>query len=381
MLFTEEMLEDPSRYVAATMDNLASAAKASSSNRQSYAQQALECLREAVTAAVRDWPNPTPTAKEAQQGESIVDALLTAQLKALTSFDVAVQEKRAEFEALDEAIADLRTKLQTVNEEVDDSVARAIAAVDAQKTRVDSVVDVGNKATANIPSQVTRKFNEWAKATEDRFESRFAPLAARTEAATTSAEEAMERIAETEAKYQTLVDLDTAERLAGHYDREARALRISAIVAYGVGVLAIVAAAFPLAITIAEQVHTASLPAEPTAAGAFNWGALATRALFAILLGGVATVAVRVAGRLLTQASACKRFAMEMRTFEPFLSGAEAGEVNKARLELVSQAFGKAYVGPVAINAAPSTEKEDAVNVGVLERVVELISKVAARGA
>lgn len=375
-LFTPNMLSSVGRPLLDAFNSIESALQYDAQNRIAYAEQARTYIEQALEAAVRDWPAPTPTAREVDQGQSIVDSLLAAQVKALDSLDEAYSRKKKQLADLDQTAVELAENLATAEAQIEEEVDRAVAAVEAQRARIDKVIDDGTKRVADMSPRLDIAFDGWIKTQNDRFDAIFDPRVRSADASAGEAKAALSKILDIQEKYQKLVHLETADRLAGHYDREARGLRIAAIVAYFIGVSAIVVAAVPLGVLIGAQ-----FSASPEQAAApYNWGTLATRGLFAVLLGGVATVAVRVASRLLGQASACKRFAMEMRTFEPFLSGAEEGAVNEARLALVTQAFGKAYVG-APVSSAPGDSGEEVVHLNALEKVVDLMTKLASRGA
>lgn len=376
LLFTPSMLDKPYSALSAAFSSLETAMQYDGTNRIAYAEQARVYVEQALETAVREWPSPTPTVREAEQGQSVVDALLASQMRALDSFDAAYKRKSEQLTHLAEVAQEVRERLESAEIEIEADVDRAVSTVEAQRARIDKVIDDGTKRVADIAPTADAAFAMWTKKQNDRFDAIFDPRVRSADAAAGQANAALSKILDIEQKYQKLVHLETADRLAGHYDREAYGLRVAAIIAYAVGIAAIVAAAVPLGILIAAQLSATS----DQVSVPFAWGTLATRVLFAVLLGGVATVAVRVAARLLTQASACKRFAMEMRTFEPFLSGAEEDAVNQARLALVTQAFGKAYVGPS--DATDVTQRsEDVLNLGAIEKVVELVARLAPRGS
>lgn len=338
--------------------------------RAQYLQQAITYAQQA-TAAQGAWPNPNPTAAEERLEVAVVDLLLAR----AGEVDEYVRERIASIEGevadADDRASQVAAAIVGAEQELTKLVADARAAVEAERNRIATVIDEGNAKIASFESILDASLATWEKERNEQFEARVESLRDAQSALLEDARKEYERLTTTIEDYQALVQSDSADRLAKHYEDEAGSAKASGWKATIGGFILLVLGAAPLLLVVLQPVLTAAFRWEFEPA---DWTSLAARAGVAAVFVGAATVAIRIGNGFLKRSADYKRLAMELRTMGPFLSAVEDREsVDQARLDLVGRAFGQAYV--------PQKEDrpDDAVPVSVLQQLLALLTRTVSK--
>lgn len=249
--------------------------------------------------------------------------------------------------------------------------ARAQDSVDRGQERINKLIDETAKSAAELSSTRTEVLASFDLALREaldeqrhRQEAGIAELRERYRVINEQAERELETLKRNVSDHQAIIQSDSGTRLAHHYDEESKSARTSGWWLVGAGFAALIGAMVPLLIIVISGANSAEM----------TWSALAARLGITVVLGGAATVAIRMGSGFHRRSDEYKRLSMELRTMDPFLSGvANRESVDKSRLDLVSRTFGHAYRPPA------SAKEAEAVPVSLLENVIALVMKAAGR--
>lgn len=326
--------------------------------RTQYIQQAQQYMQ-AGFAIVAPWSTVTPTATEERAEIAVIDELQRRNAEV----DALIQSRIKQLEASAQAVANQVAAAEAAAVKSEASVAAATdeakRAVEAEKARIATVIDDGQKTIAGFEAELQASLEAWRADLTKGFEAKMEDLRIKERALLTQSRERYEELKKTTSDYQAVVQADSADRLAKHYEVEAKSARKSGWILTVIGGAILLSAALPLlAVVLRWQ------------SGETDWTSLAARAGVSAVCVGAATVAVRMGTGFHRRSDDYKRLAMELRTMGPFLSTVEDSEsVDQARLDLVNRTFGQAYA------PQPDANDVDAVPVTVLQQLLTMVTK------
>jgi len=341
-----------------------------SSTRPQYLQQAVSYAHQG-TIAQGAWAAAAPTQVEERLEVAVVDALLQRDKEAEETTRLRIEAVERELASTDERAVLVTAAVTKADTDLSVLVAEAQRAVDAEKARIVKVIDDGNAKIAGFEAVLDNALKEWEKERTKAFEGRLKNVRDKQDDLLKAAQARYEALKATVEDYQALVQADSADRLAKHYEDEAGAASSSGWKTTIAGFAVLLVAGLPLFLVVIQPILNSLLGwsiADP------DWPAIAARAGVAAVLVGAATVAIRIGNGFLKRSADYKRLAMELRTMGPFLSAVNDREsVDQARLDLVGRAFAQAYV--------PQKEdaKDDAISVTVLQQLLTLLTKTVSR--
>lgn len=368
-LVVPQQLEGVDSQLPSWLNSLQSAISYTDSNRAQYLNQAVQYAQNA-TATISTWPSAHPTTVEERLEVAVVDELLAR----TGVFEQALKEKfervNQDIEQANARTAQVTAAIEASERSIAAAVTEAAAAVSAEKARIATVIDEGNAKIAGFDAILAKSLKDWQAERSAKFVDELAQLRADQLALLDGARNKFEELTRVVGDYEALVQADSADRLALHYEQEAAKAQKDGKRTNAWGFVLLIAAAIPLLLVVLQPLWAAIgiEVANPT------WESLVARAGVAAVFVGAATVAIRLGSADLRRAADYKRLAMELRTMGPFLAAVSDGEsVDQARLDLVNRTFGQAYV--------PSRDEkpEDAVPVTVLQQLLTLLTKTVSR--
>lgn len=350
-------------------NSLQSALSSEGPARAQYLTQAIQYAYGA-SASQGSWPEANPTAADERLDVAVVDELLHRESQLDSHYRARLVEINREVDATSEAAVAVTALVAQAKADLAALVKQATASVEAEKARIGNVIDDGQSTIASFEAVLDRSLKEWEKERNQTFESRLGNVRKKQDQLLQNSEEEYEKLQRTVADHQTLVQADSADRLAKHYEAESRAARTGGSKMNRNGFILLIVAAVPLLLVVLQPILGlfGVSQADP------SWQSVVARFGVAALLVAAGTVAIRLGSADLRRAADYKRLAMELRTMGPFLSDVKDPEsVDQARLDLVNRTFGQAY--------APSKEErlDDAVPVSVLQQLLTLLTKTVSR--
>lgn len=339
-------------------------------NRTQYLSQAI-VYSDATAMAQVNWPQPLPTPADERAEVAVIDELMRKRAEVDDYVRERIDAVERELASTDEKAVAVTAEVAKADDDLTALVSEATAAVEAEKNRIATVIDDGTKKIAGFEGLLNRHLSDWQSARTKELDDRLGEQQNSQRELLAESKRIYVELTRTVDDYQALVQLDSADRLAKHYETEADDAEKAGWRTTIAGFVILLAAGLPLLIVILQPLLNAWLGwslRDP------SWETLATRGLFAAVLVGAATVAIRIGGGYLKRSADYKRLAMELRTMGPFLSGVKDEESkDQARLDLVNRTFGQAY-------APPSSEKaEDAIPVGVLQQLLTLLTRTVGK--
>lgn len=280
------------------------------------------------------WPALLPTAKESESEQTIFEDLLESQRKALATLDLKHAELLSKIEQIESGFEARASEVEASLATYEAGATRIEAAVTAQAARIDDALERATHRIGELNQQNDASFEAWVVEKADEFDSRLAPYESTIVDRLERAERSLEALRATEAEFANLSSASAADKLAGHFQAEARVSRhygflayIAAVVIAGVGVV-------PLIIFIVET-GRAEVPAD--------WPSVVLRLSISFVSASAAAVFVNLGSRFFTQATSSKRTELELRTINPLLANVEArDQVDSALINLVDRSFGLA---------------------------------------
>lgn len=341
----------------------------SGATRSQYLQQAVQYAQLATTIASA-WPKAHPTAAEERLEVAVVDALLAREAEVDEHIRGRIETATRELQRTDAQTVELTRTVEAAEGRITKLVGEATAAVNAEKARIATVIDEGNSRIAGFDSVLEKHLKEWQNRRTSKFEEDLGEIRHEQENLLQQAKAKFAELTRVVNDYESLVQADSADRLAVHYETEAKNTRGGGKRMNTFGFAFLISAAIPLFLVVLQPILKALglIVESPT------WESIAARAGVAAVLVGAATVAIRLGTADLRRAAEYKRMAMELRTMGPFLSAVEdTDSVGQARLDLVNRTFGQAY--------APQRDDklDDAVPVSVLQQLLTLLTKTVTR--
>ncbi|QHF19831.1 hypothetical protein GTU71_02460 [Rathayibacter sp. VKM Ac-2762] len=310
------------------------------------------------------WPRPYGRGGQVQQMETLYEDLLEEQRK-------SVLELARRHEQLREEVTDSSAALAQNAEEVVVSIKELAAkadttheAVNAEKTRIDTVVTDGQDAINDIKKENQANYEAFLDDRRLKFEDEVQPIMKKISAELEEAEEKLKRLRIAEHEFANLSSAAANDKLSRHFAQEAKTSRWVGIGSYVLGLLLLGAGATPL-VTSALGGGT----------GEENWPHFLTRLAIALVAGSAATVTIRLGSRFIESANVSKRMELEMRTFGPFLENVtDKDAVDAARIELIDRSFGKTF------GSSQSDKNEpEALPVSTFTQILAAVSRVAGR--
>lgn len=335
-------------------------------NRRQYIAQSQQYMQGAV-ANVSVWAAVTPTPNEDRAELAVVDELLrrNAELDAL--FKQRMDDLESHAVRVDKMVEAASAEAMQTELRLTALANEAKRAVESEKTRIGTVIDEGQKTIAGFESALQAHLFEWRDELTEKFAESTSEMRTHQFRLLGNAKNKYEELTKTIADYQAIVQADSADRLAKHYEEESNAARKSGWTITKVGFALLISAVIPLLLVVLQPFGTAWFGWEFKEV---DWTSIVARAGVSAVLVGAATVAIRMGAGFHRRSDDYKRLAMELRTMGPFLSTVEDSEsVDQARLDLVNRTFGQAY--------APRQEsgEADAVPVTVLQQLLTMVTK------
>lgn len=347
-------------------NSVQAATTADAASRAQYLVQAISHAQ-AATMGQSSWPTPAPTQVEERAELAVVDALLEREKDAV---EIARQRTEAISIRLDQAeklASSVTSQIVEADTSLKKLVDQAVSAVNAEKARIATVIDEGTTTIAGFEKVLRSQLAEWEKALSSEFSASTEHLRAEEQQLHVLALEKYEALTETINDYEALVQADSADRLAKHYERAATSAGRAGWILTIAGFFTLLGAIVPLLLVLLQQINHPDSP-DP------SWQGLATRAGISAVLVGTATVAIRMGSTFQRRSADYRRLAMELRTMGPFLAAVEDTEsVDQARLDLVNRTFGQGYA------AVKDERPEDAVPVTVIQQLLTLLTKTVSR--
>lgn len=341
----------------------------SGANRSQYLQQAVQHAQYA-TAAASGWPQANPTPADERLEVAVVDALLAREEEVDDRIRGRVEAATRELKQTDQRVVELTSVVAKTEARIEKLIDEATAAVNAEKARIATVIDEGNSRIAGFDAALEKHLKEWQARRTSKFEDEVGNLRKEQEELLKQATIKFTELTRVVDDYESLVQADSADRLAVHYETEARNARRGGKRMNAFGFVLLISAAAPLFLVALQPL----LKAIGLTVDAPSWESIVARVGVAVVLAGAATVAIRLGTADLRRAADYKRLAMELRTMGPFLSSVEDTEsVGQARLDLVNRTFGLSY--------APSRDEklDDAVPVSVLQQLLTLLTRTVSK--
>ncbi len=338
-----------------------SAVDSDAAARTQYLVQAISHAQ-AATEQQGTWPSPTPTQTEERLEVAVVDELLARDRESEDIARARIETINQRLHEAEEQGASIATQVGQAEKLLAKLVDQAVSAVNAEKARIATVIDEGQSAISGFEKTLRDHLRDWQKELTESFNEETESLRTQEHTLLVQSEAQYEALTRTIADYESLVQADSADRLAKHYEDEAsRAARAGWLLTI-FGFITLLAAAVPLVLVLLTP------SAEP------SWQSLASRAGISAVLVGAATVMVRMGSGFQRRATEYKRLAMELRTMGPFLAAvADTESVDQARLDLVNRTFGQNYADP------KDDRPDDSVPVTVIQQLLTLLTKTVSR--
>jgi len=365
-LFTDSMLSSVDQVwtdVANNVNNRLSTGSLSYLTiARSYAENSL--LQKAA------WPDLRPTRDQVNMDRTLFEELLETQRLSVEALANAHAQLRAEITQMS---ADVSTKADSTADSLDELLAMGQSIrndMETQKGRVDEVVANGLREISALQEKNENAYRDWKLAREADFNEAFEPLRRSISDQLDTASDELDELKKVAREYKALSSADAADILAQHYEAEAKWSRVWGGVLYGVGIALLIAGAAPLVIGLSQQ------PIESTTE-VLNWQQITLRIAVGVLAASAATVAIRLGSRLIADAGAVKRMALEFRVIDPFLANvADRENVDTVRVDLVDRTFGRSYIPAVSDK---TKDDEEVINVGAVSQLLGAVGKMLNR--
>ncbi|MGG7509370.1 hypothetical protein [Plantibacter sp. YIM 135249] len=340
-----------------------------SSGTVTYSQYARDSAESSLLRKAA-WPALRPSPAQINGDRTLFEDLLETQRLSIEALDRAHAKLRAEIVELKN---DASIKVDETATSLDElvSLGRAIRAdMEVQKGRVDEVVADGVKEVSSLQTKNESAYREWRNAREAEFNENFEPLRLSIKEKLDEASEDLTQLRKVVKEYKALSSADAADTLAKNYEAEAKASRRWGGLLYAVGIILLIGGATPLVLGLGQQ---------PTDSGAevLNWQQITLRVAVGALAASAATVAIRLGSRLISDAGAVKRMALEFRVIDPFLANVRDREnVDTVRVDLVDRTFGRSYI---PAQGDKSKDDDEVVNVGAVSQLLGAVGKMLNR--
>lgn len=336
------------------------------STRGQYLQQAIVYAQQA-TVQQGNWPHAYPSPAEERLEVAVVDALLERTRDVDDEVRSRLNALITDIDAADERLASVLNSITQAETNVRSLVQQATDAVTAEKTRIGSVIDDGKSTIAGFEKVLRARLEKWQTSLTDEFRGSTQTLRDDQTRLYQEAVGEYESLAHTINDYQALVQADSADRLARHYEDASRRASRSGWALTVSGLIVLLLAIVPLVLVLLQPLWQPGAT-EP------SWQSLVARIGIGAILVGAATVAIRLGTGFQRTATDYKRLAMELRTMGPFLAAvADTESVDQARLDLVNRTFGQVY------GTQRDEKLEEAVPVSVLQQLLVLLTKTISR--
>lgn len=334
-----------------------------------YANYVSQAADQAETGLMQmaAWPRPYGKGGEVKQMDTLFEQLLEAQRISIEALGAEHEKLRGEMASYGEEVESKRDEALSELRSIQATQSALEATIESQKAEVASAVEDATAAVDALTERNSATFAKWMAEREAAFLADFDPLRENISAKLASANEEYEELLAAKEKYTKLVSAIAADEVASQFESEADWGRKVGNRFYLLGFGLLVVAAVPLIWLIFEGSRTNG--------GAVDWTAIVIRLAIGVLAGSAATIAIRLGGRLIGNANAVKRMELELRAIGPFLANvADKPKVDDAFVDLVTKAFGNAYVGP----ASASRESHDEnTPVTLASQVLDLIQKAS----
>jgi hypothetical protein len=361
-----QQLDTLEANLQAVLNSLANAQANIDPTRAQYLEQTQQYVQAAL-AIVATWGTVSPTVTEERAEIAVVEELQRRNREV----DALIKGRIAELEASADAVAQQVATARTVAEKSEANLAalteEAKKAVEAEKARIATVIDEGQRTITGFEAELQSSLEKWRKELTRGFEGNMKALRDQEQTLLDNSRARYEELKSTIKDYQAIVQADSADRLAKHYEDESTTARKSGWTTTRAGFALLLTASIPLLLVVLQPLFTAWWGWEFKEA---DWTSIAARAGVSAVLVGAATVAIRMGAGFHRRSDDYKRLAMELRTMGPFLSTVEDSEsVDQARLDLVNRTFGQAYA------PQQDTKDADAVPVSVLQQLFTMVTK------
>ncbi|MCZ9883903.1 hypothetical protein [Arthrobacter sp. B2a2-09] len=322
-----------------------------------YSETARTCAENALMAA-GTWPQPLLNGAQAIRMETLYEDLIQAQRRQIEQMQAEFAGLAGAIEAMNRHVDSRKTEADAHFEVVGNRASVVEASVDAEKARMDSVIQSGLESIDQLKEKNTLNFTKWIEDRQEDWTDIVAEHKGHFGRARNEVSKMLESLKKQETEFANITSAAAAGKLASDFENEATNSKRWGLGLYGAGAMVLILATLPLLWILVDQ----------TGSPEKQWQQLAARLSIGIIAASGATVLIRLGARFISGSTASKRMALELRTMGPFLANVEdQASVDAARLELVDRAFGKSYVTDV------NTEKEDGVSVSAFSHVIDLV--------
>ncbi|GGF11439.1 hypothetical protein GCM10011399_01610 [Subtercola lobariae] len=359
-MFTARMLIDTQAAWQGVVDHLTSRSAINPDAGAEVAAAAASAELALLTLA--PWPRLFAAPAEAEREQTIFEDLLEAQRLSIASLGISHGHLREE---IDEFIEETTRVKDEAIAELSSTTARAVTLEGQlvnQAARVDSAVDRAEATTSELRKKDDDAWEAWVAEARVKFDERFDPLLNEIGSKLTIAQERLTELEKTEGEFKALASASAADKLAGHYKKEADSGRSYGIRLYIGGVAALLLGAIPLVLSAFGIPHEIS---------SSEWQEVAIRLSIGALFVTAATVAIKLGADFFREATKAKRMELEMRTIGPFLSTvADRTEVDRVQLAIVESVFGQGY------SIQNVDAKDETVNVTAVGSLLDSLTKL-----
>jgi len=363
--FHPSMLND----VDSIWNQVSSSLSSRISNGVGYANYVSQAADQAETGLMQmaAWPRPYGKGGEVKQMDTLFEQLLEAQRISIEALGAEHEKLREEMTSYGEEVESRRDEALSELRSIQAAQSSLETTIESQKAELASAVEDAEAAVDALTERNATAFTKWTAEREAAFLADFDPLREDISAKVASADQEYEELLAAKEKYTKLVSAIAADEVASQFESEAEWGRRVGNRFYLLGFSLLIVAALPLIWLIFEGSRTNG--------GAVDWTAIVIRLAVGVLAGSAATIAIRLGGRLIGNANAVKRMELELRAIGPFLANvADKPKVDDAFVDLVTKAFGNAYVGPPS---ASKDSHDENTPVTLASQVLDLIQKAS----
>jgi len=349
-LFSPSMLESTQAQWAPVSNHLASRIQAGLGSPGFVASAATEA--ENALVSLGPWPRPYAKGAQVNQMNTLFEGLMEEQRKSIERLVTKHEEFAKQIEDFGTDVGAKRDEAVAKAAEITTELTNLETQIDADKTVITDAVAAAEKSVKDLTEVNTTQFTAWKKEREQEFKSDFDPL--RTEITTKleSANTEYDDLLHAKDQYQKLVSKVAGHEVASNFEAEAKWGRAAGITLYAIGVAAIIGGGVPLAMLLVG--HTAG-----GITGSDYWAEITLRIAIGLLAASAATVLIRLGGRFIGSSNSAKRMELELKAIGPFLANVQDQEkIDKAMIDLVDRAFGKAYVDQSASKGTNASEAD-----------------------
>lgn len=335
--------------------------------RRQYLEQTTQYMHSAFTV-IAAWVTVSPTVTEERAEVAVVDELMRRNGELDSQFKARLESLEDQARAVEKLVESARAEAVESEASLESIAEEAKRAVEAEKTRIGTVIDDGQRTIAGFEGTLQGSMKQWQSELSKEFSRATSDLRSKQQSLLDRSNTRYGELTKTIDDYQAIVQADSADRLAKHYEVESKSARKSGWTLTVTGGVVLLGATLPLLLVVMQPLFSAWLDLKLPEV---DWTSFAARAGVSAVLVGAATVSIRMGSGFHRRSDDYKRLAMELRTMGPFLSTVEDSEsVDQARLDLVNRTFGQAY--------APQQDSrdEDAVPVSVIQQLFAMVTKV-----